>query len=120
MDFSVIITTPKFMPELSKLGKILGPKGLMPNPKLGTVTMNTAKTAAEFLKGKTAYRTDSYGNVHIQVGKVSSATDQLAENVKYIMQFFLSKRPNTVKGEYVQKVCLSSSMGPSVKLVKEI
>jgi large subunit ribosomal protein L1 len=113
-----MITTPKFMPELAKLGKLLGPKGLMPNPKLGTVTPNTLKAALEFKQGKAAYRTDTYGNIHMQIGKVSSDSEALVQNANAIIQFILSKRPTTIKGEYVQKISISSSMGPAVKVAK--
>jgi large subunit ribosomal protein L1 len=106
------------MIELSKLGKILGPKGLMPNPKLGTVTMDTVKTVTEIKKGKYNYRTDSYGNIHMLIGKVSSKTEQVAENLKVFLEFIISKRPSTVKGDYIQKIFLSSTMGPSVKVQK--
>jgi large subunit ribosomal protein L1 len=112
----MIITTPKFMPELSKLGKILGPKGLMPNPKLGTVTPNTIAAAAEFKKGKYSYRTDTYGNIHMMIGKVSSDPKQLIENITVFLDFLKSKRPATIKGDYMQKVFLCSSMGPSIKV----
>lgn len=116
VDFDIIVTTPKFMVELSKLGKILGPKGLMPNPKLGNVTINTAKVAEEFLKGKTSYKTDTYGNIHLMLAKASSKPSDIIDNFNAIMDLILSKRPSTVKGDYVQAVYLSSSMGPSVKV----
>ncbi|MDR1235000.1 MAG: 50S ribosomal protein L1 [Mycoplasmataceae bacterium] len=116
LEFDTIITTPKFMPELSKLGKILGPKGLMPNPKLGTVTPDVLKVAKEFKKGKMNYRTDTYGNIHMIVGKASAASDKIVTNIKTLVEFIQSKRPSTVKGEYVQKICISSTMGPSIKI----
>lgn len=115
LDFGLIITTPKFMPELSKLGKILGPKGLMPNPKLGTVTNDVIKSIKEFKKGKSTYRTDTYGNIHMIVGKASASADKIIENITTLVDFILSKRPSTVKGEYIQKMYLSSSMGPAIK-----
>ncbi|GHU49755.1 50S ribosomal protein L1 [Bacilli bacterium] len=117
INYDIIITTPKFMIELSKLGKILGPKGLMPNPKLGTVTPDTLKAFKEFAKGKTPYRTDTYGNIHMLVGKVSSNPIDVSENVKFIVDYFSSKRPSTVKGDFVQKIYICSSMGPSVKIL---
>lgn len=104
------------MIELGKLGKILGPKGLMPNPKLGTVTINTIETAKSFLQGKYSYRTDTYGNIHLAIAKVSSDTKQICENIKTFVNFIKSKRPTTVKGEFIQKMYLCSSMGPSVKV----
>jgi large subunit ribosomal protein L1 len=116
LDFDVIITTPKFMPELSKLGKILGPKGLMPNPKLGTVTPDVLKVTKEFKKGKMNYRTDTYGNIHMIVGKVSAAAEKITSNIQALLEFIQSKRPSTVKGEYIQKVCISTTMGPSIKI----
>jgi large subunit ribosomal protein L1 len=104
------------MPELSKLGKVLGPKGLMPNPKLGTVTTNVVNTFNEFKKGKYNYRTDTFGNIHMGIGKVSSATEQVVANIDEFLKFLASKRPSTVKGEFIQKVYVSSSMGPSFKV----
>lgn len=104
------------MPELSKLGKILGPKGLMPNPKIGTVSTDVIKTAKEFKKGKLNYKTDTYGNIHAIVGKVSASSEKIVENVKSFIDHINSKRPSTVKGEFIQKVCISSSMGPAVKI----
>jgi large subunit ribosomal protein L1 len=116
MDFDVIITTPKFMVELSKLGKILGPKGLMPNPKLGTVTPNPLAAAAEFKKGKYTYRTDSYGNIHMPIAKVSATAQQILDNYNFFLDFIKSKRPSTVKGDYIQKIFLCTTMGPSIKV----
>jgi large subunit ribosomal protein L1 len=116
LDFDLIVAHPKYMPELSKLGKILGPRGLMPNPKLGTVTPDVLKVIKEFKKGKMNYRTDTYGNIHMVIGKVSAETDHIVSNIKTFIEFLLSKRPSTVKGEYIQKVYVSSTMGPSIKL----
>jgi large subunit ribosomal protein L1 len=104
------------MPELSKLGKILGPKGLMPNPKLGTVTPNPLVIAKEFKKGKYNYRTDTYGNIHMAIAKGDSNVDQIIENIKFFIDFIKSKRPSTVKGDYFQKIYVSSTMGPSIKI----
>jgi len=118
MDFDLIITTPKFMPQLSRLGKVLGPKGLMPNPKLGTVTPNTEAAVKEFKKGKYNYRTDTYGNIHMKIGKVSAETKDIVENINALLDFIKSKRPATVKGEYIQNIVLSSTMGPAIKVVK--
>ena len=118
IDFDLIITVPKFMPSLSKLGKILGPKGLMPNPKLGTVTTNIVKTINEFKKGKNQYRTDTYGNVHMKIGKISAPTNDIVENIDMLISFIKSKRPATVKGDYIKNITISSTMGPSIKLVK--
>jgi large subunit ribosomal protein L1 len=104
------------MPELSKLGKLLGPKGLMPNPKLGTVTQDVAKVTKEFKKGKMNYRTDTYGNIHMVIGKVSAATDNIIKNIEVLLEFIGSKRPPTVKGDYIQSVYISATMGPSIKV----
>jgi large subunit ribosomal protein L1 len=116
MDFDVIITTPKFMPILSTLGKILGPKGLMPNPKLGTVTPTPLKIAQEFKKGKYNYRTDTYGNIHMKIADSTATEKQISENVKFFIDFIKSKRPSTIKGDYFQKIFLISSMGPAIKV----
>ncbi len=118
IDFDLIITNPKFMPSLSKLGKILGPKGLMPNPKLGTVTTNVLKTVNEFKKGKNQYRTDTYGNIHMKIGKISAPTNDIAENIDALISFIKSKKPATVKGDYIKNITISSTMGPSIKLAK--
>ncbi len=116
LDFDLIITTPKFMPELGKLGKVLGPKGLMPNPKTGTVTTDIVTTVKEFKKGKKEYRTDTFGNIHMTVGKVSTPTEHIVENCNVLIDLVTSKRPSTVKGNYIQNIALSSTMGPSVKI----
>jgi large subunit ribosomal protein L1 len=117
LDFDVLITTPKFMIELAKLGKTLGPRGLMPNPKLGTVTPNTIVAAKEFLGGKYSYRTDTYGNIHLGIAKVSAENKKIIDNINTFIDFIKTKRPSTVKGDFIQKVYLSSSMGPSVKVL---
>ena len=119
LDFDLIITSPKFMPELSKLGKILGPKGLMPNPKLGTVTQNVVNAVKEFKKGKSQYRTDSYGNIHMLIGKVSTPDEKIKENINTLIEFIKSKRPSTVKGDYIQNISISSTMGPGIKVAFE-
>ena len=104
------------MPKLAKLGKILGPKGLMPNPKLGTVTTKVLEAVKEFKVGKSTYRTDTYGNVHMIVGKKSAKTEDVVENIKTLINFITSKRPSTIKGEYVKSIYISSSMGPSIRI----
>lgn len=117
IDFDLIITTPKMMPELSKLGKILGTRGLMPNPKNGNVTTDLKKTIAEFKKGISSYRTDSYGNIHMLVGKTNSNDDEVSKNIEFLLDFVKSKKPAAVKGIYIEKVTLSSTMGPGVKIL---
>ncbi len=115
-DYDVIIATPEMMPLLGKIGKLLGPKGLMPNPKTGTVTMDTAKAVLETKKGKVNYRTDSFGNVHGIIGKVSFDNDKLVENLKAFVEAIMKVKPSTVKGSYVKNISISSTMGPGVKL----
>ena len=115
-EFDVIIATPEMMPLLGKLGKILGPKGLMPNPKTGTVTMDTKKAVEDVKKGRVEYRTDSYANVHAPVGKVSFDDNKLAENVKAFMDVIIKSKPQAAKGTYLKNVSLASTMGPGVKV----
>lgn len=115
-DYDVIIATPEMMPMLGKIGKLLGPKGLMPNPKTGTVTMDTAKAIEETKKGKVNYRTDSFGNVHGIVGKASFNDAKLVENLKAFVEAIMKVKPSTVKGAYVKNVSISSTMGPGVKI----
>lgn len=117
IDFDLIITTPKMMPELSKLGKILGTRGLMPNPKNGNVTTDIKKTIEEFKKGISSYRTDSYGNIHMVVGKVDAEDDKIIKNIEFVLDFLSSKKPAAVKGIYIEKVSISSTMGPGVKIL---
>lgn len=117
-DFDLIITSPKFMIALSKLGKVLGPKGLMPNPKLGTVTQDVLSAVKEFQKGKYNYRTDSYGNIHMKIGKVSANSKDIIENINTLLEFIKSKRPSTIKGDYIQNISLSTTMGPNIKIIK--
>jgi large subunit ribosomal protein L1 len=115
-DYDVIIATPEMMPMLGKIGKLLGPKGLMPNPKTGTVTMDVAKAVEETKKGKVNYRTDSFGNVHGVFGKASFDSDKLAENLRTFVGVILKAKPATVKGNYVKNISISSTMGPGIKL----
>ena len=115
-DFDVIVATPDMMGELGKLGKILGPKGLMPNPKTGTVTMNIAQAVNEIKKGKVTYRTDKEGNVAVIIGKVSFDNAKLVENYEAIYNVILKARPAAVKGTYMKNVAMSASMGPSIKI----
>lgn len=115
-DFDVIIATPEMMPALGKIGKLLGPKGLMPNPKTGTVTMEVGKAVEETKKGKVNYRTDSYGNVHGIIGKSSFTETMLAENLTAFVNAILKVKPSTVKGNYVKNISVSSTMGPGIKI----
>ena len=118
-DFDVMVATPDMMPALGKLGKVLGPKGLMPNPKTGTVTMDTKKAVEEIKKGRVEYRTDSYGNLHVIIGKVSFDDEKLLENLNTFMNLINKTKPSTVKGKYILNVALTSTMGPSVKVDQE-
>ena len=115
-DFDVIIATPDMMPALGKIGKLLGPKGLMPNPKTGTVTTDVVKAVEETKKGKVNYRTDSYGNVHGIIGKVSFTDEQLKENLATFVENIIKIKPTTVKGTYIKNISVSSTMGPGIKL----
>ncbi len=115
-SYDVIIATPEMMPLLGKIGKLLGPKGLMPNPKTGTVTTEVAKAVADVKKGKVEYRTDSFGNIHGIIGKASFEEDKLAENLKVFVGAILKVKPATVKGNYVKNISISSTMGPGIKL----
>ena len=116
LDFDVMIATPDMMPLLGKLGKVLGPKGLMPNPKTGTVTTDVKKAISDVKKGRVEYRTDSYGNVHGLVGKVSFTEEELKENIKAFVSVIIKSKPSVVKGVYVKNVSLSTTMGPGIKL----
>ena len=115
-DYDVIIATPEMMPLLGKIGKLLGPKGLMPNPKTGTVTIDTAKAVLETKKGKVNYRTDSFGNVHGVIGKASFDENKLVDNLKTFVEAIMKVKPSTVKGAYVKNISISSTMGPGVKI----
>ena len=115
-DFDTMIATPDMMPALGKLGRILGPKGLMPNPKTGTVTMDVAKAVEDVKKGRVEYRTDSYGNVHVIIGKTSFDTDKLIENLNAFVSLIIKTKPSVVKGTYIKNISVSSTMGPGVKI----
>ena len=115
-DFDVMIATPDMMPALGKIGKILGPKGLMPNPKTGTVTMDVKTAVNDVKKGRVEYRTDTYGNVHALIGKVSFTEKALIENLNAFVSLILKTKPSAVKGEYVKNVSVASTMGPGVKI----
>ena len=119
-EFDTVIATPDMMGELGKLGRILGPKGLMPNPKTGTVTMNIEQTVKEFKAGKVEYRTDKVGNIQVPVGKVSFDDQKLVENVQAIYNQMLRVKPQTVKGVYMMNITVSSTMGPGVKVATDL
>mgnify|MGYP004644686229 FL=1 len=116
LDFDVIISTPEMMPMLGKLGKILGPRGLMPNPKTGTVTTDVKKAIDDIKKGRVEYRTDSYGNIHTIIGKVSFDNEKLVENLNSIVDVVIKAKPSTVKGQYLKNISVSSTMGPGIKI----
>lgn len=118
-DVDVIVATPDVMGEVGKLGKVLGPRGLMPNPKSGTVTMDVAKAVKEVKAGKIEFRVDKAGIVHAGVGKVSFDAPKLVENVKAFLDAVLRAKPAAAKGQYVKSVYLSSTMSPSVKIKRE-
>jgi large subunit ribosomal protein L1 len=116
MNFDVAISTPDLMPMVGRLGRVLGPRGLMPNPKTGTVTNDVARAVAEFKGGKVEYRTDRYGNVHVPLGKASFAPDALEANFRAVLDELQRAKPASAKGRYLRKITLSSTMGPGVKL----
>lgn len=113
-DFDVIIATPDMMPQLGKIGKVLGPKGLMPNPKTGTVTPTPEKAVEDVKKGMVEYRADQYGNIHVMVGKVSFDEKKLIENVQFVLNTLVKAKPATVKGKYITNISLSTTMGPGI------
>ena len=115
-DFDTIVATPEMMPALGKLGKILGPKGLMPNPKLGTVTTNVKDAISNIKKGMVEYKNDSYGNVHVSIGKLSFTNEKLEENLRAIVAEIIKNKPNGVKGTFIKNVSLSSTMSPGIKI----
>jgi large subunit ribosomal protein L1 len=116
LDFDVVISTPNLMGKIGKLGKILGPRGLMPNPKIGTVTMDIEKAVKDSKGGKITYRVDKLSNLHIIAGKLSFNEDNLKENVLTIIKAILRERPAALKGIFIQSITLSSTMGPGLKL----
>ncbi|HKL47979.1 MAG TPA: 50S ribosomal protein L1 [Candidatus Izemoplasmatales bacterium] len=115
-EFDVVIASPDMMSTVGKLGRILGPKGLMPNPKTGTVTMDIEKAVSDAKGGKITYRVDKFGNIQVLVGKVSFDVEKLVENIQSVVDVIRRLRPSTVKGVYLKNVAISSTMGPGVKL----
>ncbi len=115
-DFDVAIATPDMMPLVGRLGRILGPRGLMPNPKTGTVTQDVARAVTEFKGGKVEYRTDRYGNVHVPLGRVSFEPDALESNFRAVLDELQRAKPASAKGRYLKKITVSSTMGPGVKV----
>ena len=115
-DFDVAIATPEAMGEVRKLGKVLGPRGLMPNPKTGTVTEDTAKAVKEVKAGRVEFKIDKAGNLHVPVGKISFAPDQIADNARAVIEAVIKSRPASVKGTFVQSCTLSATMSPPVRV----
>ena len=116
LDFDIAIATPDLMGQVGGLGRVLGPRGLMPNPKTGTVTMDTAKAVTEFKGGRVEYRTDKIGNVQLRVGKVSFSKEDLVKNIEAVLEEINRVKPASAKGRYVLSVTISSTMGPGVKI----
>ena len=118
-DFDVIVATPDMMGELGKLGKILGPQGLMPNPKTGTVTMDVTKAVNDIKKGKVEYRVDKEGNINVLIGKTSFEATQIVENFRALAEVIKKARPAAVKGTYIKNVVISTTMGPGIHVSAE-
>ena len=119
LDFDVAIATPDLMGQVGKLGRVLGPRGLMPNPKTGTVTTDVGKTVGEFKGGKVEYRTDRFGNVHVPIGKVSFPVESLVKNYGAVLDEIQKAKPPSAKGKYLKGITTSSTMGPGVKIDPE-
>ena len=115
--FDVMIATPDMMPLLGKLGKVLGPKGLMPNPKTGTVTTDVVKAINDVKAGRVEYRTDTFGNIHGIIGNTDFAADKLVENLDAFMNVLIKSKPATVKGDYIKNITISTTMGPGIKII---
>lgn len=116
LDFDLVISTPELMAQVGRLGRVLGPRGLMPNPKSGTVTPDPGKAVAEFKGGRVEYRTDRYGNVHVPLGKVSFDEAALVANLAAVIEELNRARPSSAKGRYLKRLTVSSTMGPGVKI----
>ncbi len=115
-DFDTVVATPDMMSQVGKLGRTLGPKGLMPNPKTGTVTMDVTRAVNEIKAGKVEYRVDKVGNINLTIGKVSFSAEKLAENLNTIYTTLVKLRPATVKGVFVENIAIASTMGPGIKI----
>jgi len=116
LDFDVAIATPDLMSQVGRLGRTLGPRGVMPNPKTGTVTNDVGKTVAEFKAGKVEYRSDRHGNVHVPIGKVSFERDALLANFQAVLDEILRNKPAAAKGRYIKSIATSSTMGPGIRI----
>jgi len=117
-EFDIIVATPKMMPKLGKLGKVLGPKGLMPNPKTNTVTNNPEKVVEDIKKGMVSYKTDSYGNIHTVIGRASFKEKDLLDNLNFYIKTITNSKPTSVKGDFIKNISISSTMGPGIKVDK--
>jgi large subunit ribosomal protein L1 len=119
LDFDIAIATPDLMGQVGRLGRVLGPRGLMPNPKTGTVTTDVGKAVSDFKGGKVEYRTDRHGNVHVPVGKASFTPEALAQNYAAVLDEIMRAKPASAKGRYIKGIAVSSTMGPGVKINAE-
>ena len=117
-DFDVVVATPDMMPEVGKIGNILGPRNLMPNPKTGTVTTKVGAIVEDLKKGMVTYKNDKFGNIHTVIGKVSFDEKKLAENLSYVVTTISKAKPQTVKGTFIENIAISTTMGPGIKLDK--
>ncbi len=115
-DFDVVVSTPNLMGRIGKLGRVLGPRGLMPNPKVGTVTMDVGKAVEEAKGGKVTYRVDKFANLHVPAGKLSFEEDKLKDNLKAILGAIIKERPATLKGVFIKSITLCTTMGPGIKI----